>query len=146
MPMENFYLLVSQLQIGDRIVVPKSLFNLVQHHAIYIGVENGVHYFIENKDFIGVRVVSAEVFFNGAPSVTRIEKFMPSAGYGRYDLKRFALSKVNLGYHLTNYNCEHFANEIQHGHKRSVQVDNFTGFAKLAASLFFIAGILKSFD
>ncbi len=110
------------LNIGDRIVVPKSFIKWVQHHAIYLGWEKGHHWIIENKEGIGVRVVTATDFFKDVIEITRIEKFKPSTAYSRRHLKDFALSKIEDEYSLLNYNCESFANLIQYGKATSSQV------------------------
>lgn len=146
MPMIDFYNLMPKLQIGDRVIVPKSAFNLVQHHAIYIGQENGIHYLIENKEGIGVRVVPANLFFKGVSVVTRIESFSPMPGYSRLQLQQYALSKKGTPYHLANYNCEHFANEIQHGHVDSGQVNNVKSLLAAAATVLLIGGLFSSFE
>lgn len=110
------------LNIGDRIVVPKSFIKWVQHHAIYLGWENGHHWIIENKEDIGVRLVTATDFFKDVKEITRIEKFKPPSTYSRRQLKDFAISKIGDEYSLLNYNCESFANLIQYGKATSSQV------------------------
>lgn len=123
------------LQIGDRIVVPKSSFNMVQHHAIFMGYESGQFWFIENKENIGVRIINAETFFSDVSKITRIVRFIPKYGYTRNDLYRKALSMVGRPYHLTKYNCESFANELQYGVVESKQ-------AKTGAMLVVFLGLL----
>jgi uncharacterized protein YycO len=107
---------------GDRVVVPKSEFRLVQHHALYIGKNHhDEDLMIENKIGIGVRVVSAEEFFRDVIDVTRIERFTGTNRDRRLAVQR-ALSMIGVPYHLINYNCQHFANEIQHNRVESDQV------------------------
>lgn len=143
--MEKFYDLLRQLSVGDRIIVPKSVLNLVQHHAVYLGEENGTHYLIENKEGFGVRVLSAHDFFKEVSCITRIEAFTPSYHYSRQDLVEFALSKVGLKYNLTKYNCEHLANEIQYRNSHSEQVKKAEGFTMLAATVLIAVGLLGGF-
>lgn len=133
--MEKFYYTLNQLSIGDRIVVPKSFFNLVQHHAIFLGYSNGHYWFIENKEGHGVRKITAEVFFAGVDRITRIEKFQPKWNYSREDLARYALNKLGVSYHLTRYNCEHFANQVQHQRVESKQANVGIGLGLLAGSI-----------
>lgn len=129
--MRNFLHILATLKIGDRIVVPKSAWEMVQHHAIFIGVKNGRYQFIENKDGIGVRIVYAETFFIGVDKITRIARFIPKQGYQRNELVKYALSKLGKSYHLLKYNCEHFANEVQNRVVKSKQADRGLGFALL---------------
>jgi hypothetical protein len=138
--MNNFLLRLNELQIGDRIVVPKSKLEWVQHHAIYLGIENGQHLIIENKEGFGVRVVTAAIFFYGVSQITRIEKFYPRPGYNRNDLYHFALSKRGKSYHLINYNCETFCNEVQH-HKIASRQSNIGVGLGILAGVALIAGL-----
>ena len=143
--MSRFLHSLMTLEVGDRIVVPKSAWDLVQHHAIYIGFWNSQYWFIENKEGCGVRIISADVFFAGVNKITRIVKFKPSYNYSRNDLYAFALSKRGRAYDLWNYNCEHFANEVQHRVVRSVQSDNGRGIAKLGVAALLIVGLASLF-
>lgn len=139
--MRNFLHILSTLQVGDRIVVPKSGFNMVQHNAIYLGFKNGRHLIIENKEGFGVRVVYAETFFAGVQKITRVTRFVPKYGYSRNDLANYALSKKGKAYDLWNYNCEHFANEVQHRVIKSKQSDTGKGIAALGIAALVIAGL-----
>lgn len=109
------------LLAGDRIVVPKSGVRLVQHHAIFLGWMNGNYWIIENKDFIGVRLITAREFFKDVDHVTRVEPFKPSVNYSRADLIKVALRLKGKAYVLVGYNCENFCNEVQHGKNTSHQ-------------------------
>ena len=61
---------------ADRIVVPKSGIRIVQHHALYLGLNHlGVDLIAENKIGFGVRLVTADDFFKDVIEVTRFEKF-----------------------------------------------------------------------
>ncbi|MDF2450485.1 MAG: lecithin retinol acyltransferase [Bacteroidota bacterium] len=141
--MNKFHTTLISLKIGDRIVVPKSHLDLIQHHAIFLGYENGHYWFIENKEGIGVRIVNASTFFYDVLKVTRIVPFVPKAGYTRNDLVKYALSKVGKRYELTRYNCEHLASELQHKVVRSMQAN--TGIFIAAALVFLlIIGALVS--
>lgn len=128
------------LQLGllpaDRIVVPKSEFRIVQHHALYLGRNHwGVGLIAENKIGYGVRLISADDFFKDIIEITRIEKFL-GTNYQRKQAVQKALQKLGQPYQLIDYNCQHFANEIQYGKSESRQVA--TAFA-IAASIFLIA-------
>lgn len=132
------------LQLGllpaDRIVVPKSGLHIVQHHAVYLGQNHfGVDLIAENKIGFGVRLVTANDFFKEVSEVTRVERFNLS-NYERKLAVQKALQKLGQPYHLIDFNCEHFAEYIQHGKHKSRQVENV--LAGLAALL--IIGIILS--
>lgn len=139
--MKKFLHILVTLKVGDRLVVPKSSLDLVQHHAIYLGFWKGHYWFIENKEGIGVRVVRDEVFFYGVDKITRIKKFIPTINYSRTDLYNYALTLRGKAYNLINYNCEHTANQIQNRVVKSKQSENGVGLALLGLSLFLIFGI-----
>lgn len=131
--MNRFLDTINSLNAGDRIVVPKSTIRWAQHHAIYLGFQNGHHWFIENQAGVGVRTITAEQFFNGVLEVTRIERFKPRWNYTRDDLVEFALSKQVKKYALLVYNCESFANQVQHGRVKSKQAETGLALGAVAA-------------
>ncbi len=136
--MNKFYSILNQLAIGDRVVVPKSSFNFIQHHAIYLGFYSGNHWFIENKENVGVRTVTADAFFSGVTQITRTERFKPRPNYSRIDLVQYAMSKLHTPYHLTNYNCESFANDVQYHRIESRQANVGVGLLAIAGIAFVI--------
>lgn len=124
---------------GDRIVEPKSNLRWVQHHAIYLGQDYaGQDWIIENKVGIGVRVITAEYFFSKVIEITRIERFQGN-GYERKLAVQKALDQVGKSYDLINFNCEHFANYVQHNTVNSRQVASGVGLGLLA--LFALAAL-----
>ncbi len=139
--MTKFLHIIKGLLVGDRVVIPKSGVRIIQHHGIYLGFSNSYHWFIENKDGIGVRVVKAEVFFSDVYEITRIVRFTPKSGYSRHDLYRYAMTKKGKPYHLVNYNCEHLANELQYRVVRSKQADTGVGFALFGLALLLLGGL-----
>jgi hypothetical protein len=127
------------LKPADRIIVPKSGLRIVQHHAIFLGQNDlGQDLIAENKIGFGVRVITAEIFFKDDIEITRIERFK-GTNYERKVAIQKALSKRGLPYNLINYNCQHFASEVQYGKPESEQVKNaFIGLAAIfLISLFF---------
>lgn len=136
--MRKFEHILNTLEAGDRIVVPKSSVRWIQHHAIYLGYENHHHWIIENKENFGVRVVTAEVFFEDVIEITRIEKFKPLWSYTRQNLIDLALSKQGKGYSLMNYNCETFVNEVLEGKSYSTQVKTGVGIGVSVVTLLFL--------
>lgn len=125
------------LEPGDRIVVPKSLFGIIQHHAIYLGYNSlGQHLICENIIGVGVKLTRVEDFFQDVRSVTRIEKFQGN-NFERKKLVEKALSKLGMPYSLINYNCESFCNDVQHNVIKSAQVSVglFIGFVGIMIAL-----------
>jgi hypothetical protein len=133
----NFHEL--NLKPGDRLIVPKSELKLVQHHVIYLGKDyQGQDLIAENKIDCGVRIISAKEFFKDVITITQIIQF-EGGNYERKIAVQKALSKAGVGYDLINYNCEHFANEIQYGKKESKQVRNvFAGLVVLLIIALFV--------
>ena len=125
---------------GDRIVEPKSNLRLVQHHAIYLGADlRGTDWIIENKIGYGVRLVTANEYFKSVIEVTRFERFSGD-GYQRRLAVQRALDQVGQPYSLINFNCEAFANYVQHGHTKSDQVTTGLMFGLFALVLLAIFG------
>ncbi len=137
------------LQLGllpaDRIVVPKSGLRIVQHHALYLGQNHlGVDLIAENKIGFGVRLVTAADFFKDVIEVTRIEKFN-GTNYQRKIAVQKALNKLGQPYLLIDYNCQHFANEIQYNLIKSDQVDGLFEGLKVAAGVAITFGLFNLF-
>ena len=137
------------LQLGllpaDRIVVPKSGLRIVQHHALYLGKNHrGIDLIAENKIGHGVRLVTADDFFKDVVEVTRIEKFNGS-NYQRKLAVQKALAKLGQPYDMINYNCQHFANEIQHNQIKSDQVETLLEALKIAVGAVLVIGLFNLF-
>jgi len=133
------------LEPADRIVVPKSLIGLIQHHAIFLGKnEQGNDLIAENKIGFGVIIVTAEAFFKDVTKVTRIIKFNGSK-YQRKIAVQNALSKAGQPYDLIDYNCEHFANDVQYGKAESDQADTARSLLKIAAGILLLFTVINSF-
>jgi len=127
------------LKPADRVVIPKSVLNLVQHHGIYIGHDEfGQHWFAENHHLSGVRLVPAEQFLRGISEVTRVQRFI-GCEQQRRNAVNFAMSMVGRPYDLLTYNCEHYSNQVQHGKPDSDQVK--AGFVVTGLLLAMFGGI-----
>lgn len=124
------------LKVGDRVITPKSLFDIVQHHAIFLGNIGREFWFIENKEGIGVRLITARDFFVGVETITQIIRFQPTWNYSRESLTQKAYDLIGKRYEIWDYNCESFANDLQHCKPASEQAE----FAK--AILFFLGFVL----
>ncbi|MEO5910837.1 MAG: lecithin retinol acyltransferase family protein [Pelobium sp.] len=112
------------LKPADRVVIPKTEFQIVQHHGIYLGQNSlGTHLFAENNIGSGVKILSADNFFGKTKLITRIEKFQGSISERNECIKR-ALALQGKTYDLLEFNCEHYSNIIQHNTSTSSQVNN----------------------
>ena len=131
------------LNPGSRIVTPRSGLRLIQHHAIYWGKDlNGVHWILENQDYVGIRFIALDNYLKGIFEIKRIERFQGNNYERTVALKR-GEKLLGRKYDLFNFNCEHFANYLQHGKAFSTQVENFAGLLKVATGvtlIFMIAG------
>lgn len=132
------------LNSGDRVITPKSSWNLVQHHALYLGCDDwGNHFMCENIINEGVRLTRVHEFFNGVEKVTRIEKFTGNQ-ISRKSTVQKALARLGKPYNLINYNCESFCNEVVHGKSFSEQAKFGLGLGLLAMLFIVFSGSSKS--
>lgn len=116
----RFYL--NTLQPADRLVIPKSGLRLVQHHVIYLGKDgNGNRMYIENAIGKGVQVVTEAYLFRDGLELTRVERFTGDQQQ-RNAAIAFAMQLIGQQYDLLNFNCEHYANTVQHRKSYSKQV------------------------
>ena len=131
----KFYL--ETLQPADRLVIPKSGLNMVQHHAIYLGKDNnGNRIYIENAVGRGVQVVNEAYLFRDGYEITRVERFTGNQ-YQRNSAIQLAMQLIGKPYNLLNFNCEHYANTVQHRKSYSNQVSIGLGLGLFA----FVLGI-----
>jgi hypothetical protein len=118
---------VQQLNLrpADRIVAPLFKTGLTKHHAIFLGTNDyGQRLIAENDAAEGVRIVTAEQFFSEHPVIDRVERFQGNY-IQRNRAVQTAVSLVGTHYDLFLYNCEHYANQVQHNQIESQQVKNF---------------------
>ncbi|HRN48398.1 lecithin retinol acyltransferase family protein [Agriterribacter sp.] len=114
---------LNNLRPGDRLVLPKSEWDLIQHHVIYIGTDaNGNRSYIENFAGKGVQLVNEKRLFRDGHYVTRIEPFVGDIFQRNEAIKR-AMQLIGKPYDLVNFNCEHYANTVQHNKSYSKQVN-----------------------
>lgn len=115
---------LQNLRPGDRLVLPKSNLGLVQHHAIYIGNDdNGNRQYIENYIGTGVQKVNENYLFRDGYHLTRVEPFTGN-DFQRWLAVNRAIALIGTKYDLINFNCEHYANEVQYNKPFSKQVGN----------------------
>lgn len=107
---------------GDRIVVPKSGWEVIQHHALFFGNINGDAFVAENKEGRGVILTRLDLFLSDAHRITRVEPFT-----GTYQQQAFIMDRVKARlrrpYDKWRYNCEHFVNDVLHFRTESRQAD-----------------------
>jgi len=126
-----YYAQKFNLNPADRIVVPIFQTGITKHHAIYLGLGlYGYEWIAENHANQGVRIITAEQYFNEHPKISRIERFIGNS-YQRKIAIENAQNLKGKQYDLFKYNCEHYANEIQHGQAQSGQVSGFFILASL---------------
>jgi hypothetical protein len=119
---------------SDRIVVPESDLRWIQHHAIYLGKDaNNVTWFAENKIGKGVQFIPANKFLPDVIEITRIEPFNGTQSQRKHAVQS-ALALKGKDYDLLHFNCEHYANLVQHKIQISNQVK--TGLALGVITLF----------
>lgn len=117
---------------GDEIVVPKSGWNLIQHHAVYLGYDSkGIDWMIENNVDEGVRLITADAFFKQVIQINKINRFKGSNSQ-RKVLVQKALASVGQPYSLIDFNCQHFTSELLTGKRVSYQLQNLAAVAAVA--------------
>jgi uncharacterized protein YycO len=125
---------------GDEVVVPKSSWNLIRHHAVYLGYDNkGIDWMIENNVDEGVRLITADAFFKQVIQINAINRFK-GTNAERKALVQKALASVGQPYRLIDFNCQHFTSELLTGKRVSYQVQNVAAIAVVAV----IMGLLIS--
>ena len=127
----------NQLRPADVVVVDKREFRLLDHYVVYLGKNDyGEHIFVANMIGDGVRVLTrSELSLLGVKYIpTRIRRFQGSASERRQALDR-AIDNLGEGYNLITYNCEHYANKVQHGRSYSQQTQIGGGILLGAALL-----------
>lgn len=129
---------------ADRVIVPKSGLRLVQHHALYLGKDQfGQDIMAENKIGLGVRLVTADLFFQDVIEITEVKKFYGSDAVRKVVVLK-SLQMVGQPYDLILYNCQHFANEMQDGIIHSPQVNKINKVIGFAAISLLILGTLNT--
>lgn len=119
----NYYIQYYNLAPGDEIIVPKSNFNIIQHHALYLGFdENKTDWIIHNTAGFGVSLITADEFFKICPHINEIRRFI-GTNQERKLLVQRALMKIGKPYDFISYNCEHFISDVKTGKPVSKQVE-----------------------
>jgi hypothetical protein len=115
---------------ADAVIVKKEKFGLFDHYVIFLGYINNEPKFIANYG-TGVRIIqNLELFqFLQTYKPVSVRRFKGSDEQRGYAIQR-ALTELKTGgfkaYHLIKNNCEHFANQVQHGIRVSSQTQDFS--------------------
>lgn len=126
------------LESADVLVVPKSDFNLVKHMIIYWGLDDhGEEWYLENNPAAGVRWISGR-YVDQTYCPIQVRRFAGTPST-RIEARNRATSLVGAAYHLTRFNCEHYANYVQTGSSFSRQSTNGVGIAALGLTAFLIS-------
>jgi hypothetical protein len=132
------------LRAGDRIMAPKSMLDMVQHHALFWGYDaHGHAWVVENLVNVGVTYTRFDHFMLRVRSINRIARFRGDRWALQQVLRR-AHAYVGRRYDLATYNCEHFVNEVLHGQRHSWQVETARGVLKGAFAIAVLAFIVRA--
>ena len=143
--MKNF-IQEHNIKPGDKIIVPKSNFEIIEHDAIYLGkTKRGVDMIAENKIGHCVRFITATEFSKDILEIIRIERFIGTNAQRMGIVKR-CLVKKGLPYDLILYNCQHFAEDLQYCYPESRQVKNVQEIVGITAILFLGIGLFSEFS
>lgn len=95
---------------------------MIQHHVIYLGKDKDRNrVYIENAIGKGVQIVSKAHVFRGGYEFTRVERFTGNQQQRNVTVQ-LAMQLIGKPYNLLNFNCEHYANTVQHKKSYSNQV------------------------
>jgi len=133
-----------QLKPADRVIIPKSAANLIQHHGIYLGRNHlGQEMFAENNIKTGVRFVTDKMFFKDAAHITRVQPFSGNDTQRRQAVST-AIGMEGKAYDLLSFNCEHYSNVVQNIKPESKQVNIGLAVAALLMLIFGGAAVANS--
>ncbi len=123
------------IQKGDVVITPKSIFGMAQHYVVYEGYNSwGQEIWYDNNNIVGVRAITTEQFIRENQNFTRIRRFIGNDYQRQFAIQR-AQSKLGTKYDLANWNCEHFANYVQFVQVKSNQSNLVKGLFVAAASV-----------
>jgi hypothetical protein len=129
-----------QLQPGDVLISPKSLFGIIKHSIVFCGYDQyGTDLYLENNPLNGVQWLAGVDIFEQY-NIIAIRKFGGDETERALAIQR-AESLVGAKYDLLKFNCEHFTNFVQTGMSFSKQSDAGKGLAALGISLLILSKI-----
>jgi hypothetical protein len=138
--MVSTFIHLNDLQEADVIIAKKRGWNVFDHFIIYMGYRFGQHLFIANEATGGVR------WFTESEILKLIKDFAPvkirsfnGDAHQRQLASARAEQEIGKSYSLIDFNCEHLANFVQYGIRKSKQVDGWKTSLTIAASVLLIA-------
>ncbi len=122
------------LQPADVILVEKTGWRILDHYVVFLGEKYGHMYFAANLIGKGVTVMSEDDLsaYSNRFAPISVKRFAGDE-QDRYVAVQRALSLKGKKYSLLNFNCEHYANYVQHARAESPQVGNWIGGLSLVA-------------
>jgi hypothetical protein len=133
-----------RLRPADRIVAPKSLLNIVQHHALFAGhCAQGHAWVIENMVNVGVTYTRFDHFMQRIGTVKQIVRFGGDRWAQQAVVER-AQQRLGRRYDLATYNCEHFVNDALHDQRHSRQAETAKEVLKGALVVGVLALIVRA--
>jgi hypothetical protein len=124
-------------QPGDVLVRNKSVFGLIDHYGIYAG--SGA--VIDNHPDRGVSLTNMKSFLNGR-KLERVFRYRGNT-FSRSQVVQKAYSMIGMKYDLTNFNCEHFVNEVLGAGKKSQQLANAGTVLVLSCIIFGLINVTE---
>lgn len=119
---------------GDVLKSPKSLFNLIQHYALFWGEYDGHAWVVENLVGHGVVFTQFDRYMTRVGRINHIDRYRGSDS-ARYTIMQRASSCVGQRYDQWNHNCEHLVNWILYGRRHSEQAETARNVLKGATAL-----------
>lgn len=121
---------------GDVLFGPKSNIGIVQHFIVYVGTDSmGNDLYMDNNVKEGVRYMYESQMLQENPYQTLQIRRLQTDYNGRQQAMLRAQSLHGKSYHVTEFNCEHFANYVQYNVPYSEQVQKSEKGFLMAASL-----------
>lgn len=143
--MNNSYQIAAYygLRGADLIKSPKSLFDLIQHYALFWGCDaNGDAWVLENLVGHGVVYTRMDNFLARVGKITAITKFQGNE-WSRQQVIERASARAGWKYDAFTYNCEHFVNDALRATLESRQADTAKGILAGLAALVVIAAVAR---
>jgi hypothetical protein len=119
----DYFVAANRLQPADAVVLNKKIFGMVDHFAIYLGIQRFEHQFAANY-IDGVKVIpknDLDLFLKEMVA-TKVERF-PGPEHKRGEALKRAINRIGeRAYSFFANNCEHYKNDVHYGIKTSSQV------------------------
>lgn len=143
--MHNSYHLSQRyaLSTGDVLKSPKSLFNMIQHYALFWGEYDGHAWVVENLVGQGVVYTRFDHYLTRVGRINHIVRYSGSDNARRAIMQR-ADSCIGQPYDQWSHNCEHLVNWILYGRRYSEQAETAKNVLKGVAALGVLALLVRA--